>query len=217
MWSVGVNTVSILTLHINVGLQPILDRIGWCWWKYRRMVVGSFILARKQKPHRFLVDSLKIQFTVHIEQWQRSKKKIHVRVRFRFFQCKWTLTQHWLGAESNAQYKRTLAMCFKIQLCSCYKIQTKARLLNNTHCISESSIKCMQFLNLLFKNDAQWLIQDFQEGAPTAEVAVLNNYLENFGLKTAWKWKKLGRGGGTLAPPWIRHWYRTKSLPLKIM
>ena len=76
-------------------------------------------------------------------------------------------------------------MCFRIQLCSCYKIQTKARLLHNTLCISESSIKCMQFFNLLFKNDAQWRIQDFPEGVPTAEVAVLSNYLEKFGLKTA--------------------------------
>ena len=132
--------------HEYGNYNQFLDRICCCWCKHRRMVAGSFILAREQKRHRFQVGSWRIQFTVHIEQWQRSKKKIHVLVRFRFFQCKWTLTQHLLGTDANAQYKRTLAMCFKIQLCSCYKIQTKARLLHNTRCISESSIKCMQVL-----------------------------------------------------------------------
>ena len=46
---------------------------------------GSFMLTQRRKRHRFEMGSSRIQFNIHIEQRERSKKK------FAFAQCKWTL------------------------------------------------------------------------------------------------------------------------------
>ena len=52
-------------------------------------------------------------------------------------------------------------------------------------------------------------------GGAAPEVGAETYYLARFLPKTAWKWKKIGPGCVSLAPPWIRQW-SVQQLLMKI-